>query len=60
MATSPATLPGFEVVHGTDPGDTLLAGFSAFGLAGLTAVGYPADTWHSRRPDPSPWTAFPP
>ncbi|WP_224449467.1 proteasome assembly chaperone family protein [Haloprofundus salilacus] len=33
----------FHVSHDTDPSDTLLAGFSTFGLAGLTAVDYLVD-----------------
>lgn len=33
----------FDVVHETDPSEVLLAGFSEFGLAGLTAVDYLVD-----------------
>ncbi|KTG08294.1 hypothetical protein AUR64_18825 [Haloprofundus marisrubri] len=33
----------FHVSHETDPSETLLAGFSTFGLAGLTAVDYLVD-----------------
>lgn len=43
MAIDPDGAPSFEVVHETDPSDTLLAGVSAFGLAGLTAVDYLVD-----------------
>lgn len=32
--------PSFEITHETTPSGTLLAGFSAFGLAGLTAADY--------------------
>jgi len=35
--------PGFSVKHGDEPGDVLVAGFSNFGLAGLTAVDYAVD-----------------
>lgn len=35
--------PNFRVTHDAQPGSTLLAGFSAFGLAGLTAVNYLVD-----------------
>lgn len=37
-------VPTFEIVHDGTPGETLLAGFSEFGLAGLTAVDYLVDT----------------
>ena len=43
MVTPPDGTPRFEVVHESDPSETLLAGFSAFGLAGLTAVDYLVD-----------------
>jgi uncharacterized protein len=33
----------FSIVHESPPGDALLAGFSRFGLAGLTAVDYLVD-----------------
>jgi uncharacterized protein len=33
----------FDVVHDSEPAETLLAGFSEFGLAGLTAVDYLID-----------------
>jgi uncharacterized protein len=39
----PGTSPGrptFDVTHDAAPGDALVAGFSSFGLAGLTAVDY--------------------
>ena len=32
--------PAFRVTHETPPNDVVIAGFSAFGLAGLTAVDY--------------------
>lgn len=35
--------PTFEVVYDGEPGSTLLAGFSEFGLAGLTAADYLVD-----------------
>lgn len=35
----------FEVTHPTDPADVLVAGFSTFGLAGLTAVDYLVDQY---------------
>ena len=37
------TVPRFSVEHDSDPGETLIAGFSSFGLAGLTAVDYLVD-----------------
>ena len=42
MARPPAdpTAPRFGVEHDTQPGETLIIGFSSFGLAGLTAVDY--------------------
>jgi uncharacterized protein len=39
---SPRT-PEFTITHETEPSETLLAGFSSFGLAGLTAVDYLVD-----------------
>lgn len=39
----PAAGPSFEISHESAPGDVLLAGFSTFGLAGLTAVDYLVD-----------------
>lgn len=38
--TMSPTDPSFEVSHGADASDTLLCGFSEFGLAGLTAANY--------------------
>jgi uncharacterized protein len=39
--TTPArTQPSFQISHETAPSATLVAGFSSFGLAGLTAVNY--------------------
>lgn len=35
--------PSFEITHEAEPAETLLAGFSSFGLAGLTAVDYLVD-----------------
>ncbi|MGQ4555313.1 PAC2 family protein [Halobellus sp. GM3] len=35
--------PEFTITHETEPSETLLAGFSSFGLAGLTAVDYLVD-----------------
>jgi uncharacterized protein len=35
--------PDFQITHETQPSQTLLAGFSTFGLAGLTAVDYLVD-----------------
>jgi uncharacterized protein len=35
--------PNFRVSHETEPSETLLAGFSSFGLAGLTAADYLVD-----------------
>lgn len=35
--------PDFSITHDTDPSDVLVAGFSSFGLAGLTAVDYLVD-----------------
>lgn len=35
--------PDFTITHETEPSETLLAGFSAFGLAGLTAADYVVD-----------------
>jgi uncharacterized protein len=39
----PGTEPAFEVRHESAPGDALVAGFSNFGLAGLTAVDFLVD-----------------
>ncbi len=35
--------PSFDVTHDSDPSETLITGFSAYGLAGLTAVDYLVD-----------------
>ncbi|EMA63816.1 proteasome assembly chaperone family protein [Halorubrum kocurii] len=40
MPDSPRDRPSFSVTHESDPSDVLIAGFSSFGLAGLTAVDY--------------------
>lgn len=40
---SPTAGTTFEIVHDTTPSETLVAGFSEFGLAGLTAVDYLVD-----------------
>ncbi len=34
------TQPSFQITHDVAPSETLIAGFSSFGLAGLTAVDY--------------------
>lgn len=41
--SAPQHTPGFTITHETAPSETLLAGFSAFGLAGLTAADYLVD-----------------
>lgn len=44
MALYPSEPPTFDVHHEEhDPGETLVAGFASFGLAGLTAVDYLTD-----------------
>jgi len=43
MSTPPTPSPTFAITHETKASETLLAGFSAFGLAGLTAVDYVVD-----------------
>jgi uncharacterized protein len=43
MADSPPLQPDFTITHDSEPSETLLAGFSSFGLAGLTAVDYLVD-----------------
>ena len=45
MSRPPAdpTVPSFSVEHDSGPGEAVIAGFSAFGLAGLTAVDYLVD-----------------
>lgn len=40
---SEQTRPEFSISHESAPADTLLAGFSSYGLAGLTAVDYLVD-----------------
>jgi len=40
MSEHPRDRPSFSVTHDPTPSDTLVAGFSSFGLAGLTAVDY--------------------
>ncbi|MFC6613534.1 proteasome assembly chaperone family protein [Halopenitus salinus] len=40
--------PTFEVTHETAPSDVLLAGFSSYGLAGLTAANYLVDALELR------------
>lgn len=40
MVSNDARETSFEVTHETDPSSSLIAGFSTFGLAGLTAVDY--------------------
>ena len=43
MVNSREYTPDFNVMHETAPNETLLAGFSAYGLAGLTAADYLVD-----------------
>ena len=43
MPESTAASPDFHVSHDTEPSGTVLAGFSSFGLAGLTAVDFLVD-----------------
>ncbi|MDZ5812187.1 PAC2 family protein [Halorubrum sp. AD140] len=43
MPDATLTQPSFSVTHDTAPSDVLVAGFSSFGLAGLTAVDYLID-----------------
>jgi len=40
MSTQRPTTASFEVTHSVEPAEILVAGFSTFGLAGLTAVDY--------------------
>ena len=40
MSEYPRDRPSFSVTHDLTPSDVLVAGFSSFGLAGLTAVDY--------------------
>ena len=49
MATGPSASASFEIAHQTEPPATLLAGFSTFGLAGLTAVDYLVDQLEMER-----------
>jgi uncharacterized protein len=39
----PHSGPTFQVTHDTEPSETLIVGFSSYGLAGLTAVGFIVD-----------------
>ncbi|MFC7325682.1 proteasome assembly chaperone family protein [Halorubrum rutilum] len=43
MSETPSARPSFSVTHESAPSDVLVAGFSSFGLAGLTAVDYLVD-----------------
>jgi len=43
MSHPPLEHPSFNVTHEVSPNDALVAGFSSFGLAGLTAVDYLVD-----------------
>ncbi|MFA9518609.1 proteasome assembly chaperone family protein [Halopenitus sp. H-Gu1] len=40
MTADPSTRPSFEITHETTPSERLIAGFSSFGLAGLTGVNF--------------------
>lgn len=40
MSTRNPATASFQITHETEPSETLVAGFSQFGLAGLTAVDY--------------------
>ncbi len=40
MAPTDTGRPSFEITHDSEPAEHLIAGFSTFGLAGLTAVDY--------------------
>ncbi|WP_435093619.1 proteasome assembly chaperone family protein [Halorubrum sp. N11] len=40
MPELPPDRPSFSITHDSEPSDVLIAGFSSFGLAGLTAVDY--------------------
>ena len=40
MSSAPSPTPDFSVTHTAEPSGTILVGFSAFGLAGLTAVDF--------------------
>lgn len=43
MAIDSPSRPSFEITHAARPADQLIAGFSSFGLAGLTAVDFLVD-----------------
>jgi uncharacterized protein len=43
MAAVPSGRPSFQITHETSPSERLIAGFSSFGLAGLTAVDFLVD-----------------
>lgn len=43
MEISEKIRPSFQVNHESEPSESLIAGFSAFGMAGLTAVDYLTD-----------------
>jgi uncharacterized protein len=43
MPERPPVQPSFDVTHETTPTDALVAGFTSYGLAGLTAVDYLID-----------------
>jgi uncharacterized protein len=43
MTANPSTRPSFQITHETTPSERLVAGFSSFGLAGLTAVDFLVD-----------------
>ncbi|WP_225336550.1 proteasome assembly chaperone family protein [Halomicrobium urmianum] len=43
MEADPSTRPSFQITHETTPSEKLVAGFSSFGLAGLTAVDFLTD-----------------
>ncbi|WP_144796255.1 proteasome assembly chaperone family protein [Halorubrum depositum] len=43
MSETPPANPSFSVAHDSTPSDVLVAGFSSYGLAGLTAVDYLVD-----------------
>jgi len=43
MAVDQSTRPSFQITHETTPSERLVAGFSSFGLAGLTAANFLID-----------------
>ncbi|WP_311173755.1 proteasome assembly chaperone family protein [Halobellus ordinarius] len=43
MATDPSSRPSFRITHEASASERLVAGFSSFGLAGLTAVDFLVD-----------------